>query len=121
MPPTNTQPPVELKTSRKWTHGALQRAVEAALGGRKAFRDAYDAAWMRERNSRWATDATRARQAAQNGPWVEMRAGSLVFRARLAIHRTAVLKNEYTAVEVSIPGEVGSDPHWYNMAVRANT
>lgn len=49
-----------------------------------------------------------------------MRAGSLTFRARLAIHRTAVLSNEYTAVEVSIPGNCGSEPHWYNMANRAN-
>ena len=110
---------VVLTTSRKWTHGAMQRAVEAALGGRKAFRDAYDVAWDREQCSHSIADL-RALHAACSGPWVNLRAGSLSFRARLAIHRTAVLKNAYTAVEVSIPGAYGNEPHWYSMAQRAN-
>ena len=110
---------VVLTTSRKWTHGALQRAVEAALGGRKAFRDAYDVAWDRERCSHSIADL-HALLAASDGPWANLRAGSLAFRARLAIHHTAVLKNTYTAVEVSIPGCVGEEPHWYHMAARAN-
>ena len=110
---------VVLATSRKWTHGALQRAVEAALGGRKAFRDAYDAASDRYRKG-FADENLRAVRVASVSPWVSLRAGSLSFRARLAIHHTAVLKNEFTAVEVSIRGAVGNEPHWYFMAVSAN-
>lgn len=110
---------VVLANARKWTHGALQRAVEAALGGRKAFRDAYDAAADRYDNG-FSDEDLRGLRAAQHGPWVNLRAGSLSFRARLAIHRTAVLNNEYTAVEVSAPGACGNEPHWYHMAARAN-
>ena len=110
---------VVLTTTRKWTHGALQRAVEAALGGRKAFRDAYDTAADHYRNG-FANEKLRAVRAASTGPWVNLRAGSLSFRARLAIHHTAVLKNEFTAVEVSTPGSFGNEPHWYFMAQRAN-
>ena len=110
---------VILKSARKWTAGALQRAVEAALGGRKAFRAACDAASDRYRLSHSDSDL-RAARASERGEWVAMRAGSLSLRARFSNHRTAVLSNEYTAVEVAIPGVIGSDPHWYNMANRAN-
>lgn len=110
---------VVLTSARKWTAGSLQRAVEAALGGKAAFRARLNAASDRY-DMRGHTDADlRALHAAQRTEWVQMRAGSLTFRARISEHRT-VIGNTHSAVDVLIPGTVGTSPVWYHMAALAN-
>lgn len=109
---------IVLQCRRRWSAGNLKAAIEAALGGKRAYVSRIDAA---DRAYWRASHEERCKMAYSNeGPtaWVWMRAGAVTFRARFVSRRTAVLRNRFTDLEWITAA--GGSPILYAMAQQAN-
>lgn len=109
---------IVLQCLRRWSPGNLKAAIEAALGGKQAYRNRIDAEDTAYRRASHEERCGMRLQAEKPTSWITMRAGVVTFRARFVSRRTAVLGNRYTEIEW-ITADGGS-PILHTLAQQAN-